>query len=730
MSSLNKRVKILWLLILLNSASTLNAQKSKDWDLAMHGFTFRYSTFTDVLNKTKALGINHVEVYFGQLLGDGFPEGEKIHYRTITPEVSKKLKALLKENGMTIVSAGVVRPGDETDWRKLFAFAKEFGLLVINAEPPSPSVQTFEMIDRLAGEYGVKVAIHNHKTPSTYWDPKVIVELIKNSNSTHIGINADLGHWVRSGLDPLQCIRNYGKNIMSIHLKDVDEESHDCIWGAGTCNLQEVFRELKHQQFKGIFTIEYESKSPTLDEDLKESISFFRKQSMKEPVCSPYVALEFNMKVPVNFFRAAPVNLGTNQKGFVTLFSEESNIDPFEGSFRFPENTPKLAVFTQDGKELWRCELPYSIPGIWFIPVLPFDMNRNGIDEIYYVANTGKLPFNYDTYKLVQADALTGRVTGQWDWTAPSHNQANSYKWRFFLIGGYVRNEPVLVTTQGTYRDMKLQAWNTDMRSRWTVTYPDDFKGSRGSHSTPVLDINNDGSYEFMYGERCISFDTGKELFVLDGEVWGDHSDMVLPVFNASDNQWNFFTTREKGDDGRLSRSVMFNQEGEHLWEISDKKGHYHYGWVGNFGAKGERIAMAGRYPLKSENLPEKTCVGKTYDANTGDEVPIHFPLTGIVIDFNGDGIHEIYHDNSMYNNQGEKLFSTEKGTIAIAKKILNLPGEQLMLALPDGRVQIWADRNAKDTLAQKKRFADLMYYENVRHSASGYNFRLPILNF
>jgi outer membrane protein assembly factor BamB len=155
------------------------------------------------------------------------------------------------------------------------------------------------------------------------------------------------------------------------------------------------------------------------------------------------------MKIPVKFLQAAPIDLGNNEKGLVILFSEERNIDPFEGSFRFPKSSPKLAVFNRNGKELWRRELPYSIPGIWFIPLLPFDMNRDGIDEVYYVNNIGELPFNYDTYKLVRADARTGNVTGQWDWTAPSHNQANSYKWRFFLIGGYVKDEPVLVTTQG-----------------------------------------------------------------------------------------------------------------------------------------------------------------------------------------------------------------------------------------------------------------------------------------
>lgn len=271
-------LKVGCLFVLFSINIVVPAQNRQDWILAMHGFTFRYSTFVEVLDKTKALGVDNVEVYFGQLLGEGFPEGEKIHYRTITPEIASKIKDLLKEKKMNLVSAGVVRPTDEADWRKLFTFANEFGIKVVNAEPPSAMVETFEMIDRLANEYGVNVAIHNHKAPALYWDPKIILDLVKNSHSTRIGINADLGHWVRSGLDPLECIKVSEGKIMSIHMKDIDDKFRDCVWGEGICKDASILKDLKRQNYKGIFTIEYESKSPSLDQDIEKSLSFFKKQ--------------------------------------------------------------------------------------------------------------------------------------------------------------------------------------------------------------------------------------------------------------------------------------------------------------------------------------------------------------------------------------------------------------------------------------------------------------------
>jgi hypothetical protein len=444
----------------------------------------------------------------------------------------------------------------------------------------------------------------------------------------------------------------------------------------------------------------------------------------------PYVALEIDMKTPTNFLRIAPVDLGEGEKGFVILFSEQPNIDPYEGNFVFPQHTAWLAVTTNKGEELWRKELPdQTIPGQWFIPVLGFDLDKKGRDDIFYVANVGRQPFRSNNFRLIQADVRTGEIIGEHPWIAPSHNQAHSYKWRFFLIGGYVKGEPVLVTAQGTYRDMILRAWNPGMQRRWQIYYPDDFDGPRGSHDTAILDMDRTGVFQFMYGERCISFDDGTELFVLDGDVWYDHSDTVLPFYDKKNDTWNFFTTREKGDHGRVPRSVTFHRDGRHLWAVDSMRGHWHYGIVGDLGPNGERVAAAARYPFREEDLPPRTPVGNWHDAYTGEILDIPLPLTGYVLDFNGDGVSEFFAQGTLLNNKGETILST-RGRIVNAYKLLDLPGEQLTVYFPDGRIQIWADRNARETPEMQKRFADPIYKINVKHSAVGYNVRFPILNY
>src|SRR5439155_24102924 len=164
-------------------------------------WTFRKLTLFETIDLLNKLGIRYVELFPGQKLQPG-KEVKADH--NIPPGDLDALIKKLKDANVTPVSYGVVGlNNDETAARKVFDFAKKLGLEQVVSEPPP---EAFEMLDKLTDEYHIKLAIHDHPKPSHYWNPDSVLAVCQG-RSDRIGACADVGHWYRSGLVPLECLR-------------------------------------------------------------------------------------------------------------------------------------------------------------------------------------------------------------------------------------------------------------------------------------------------------------------------------------------------------------------------------------------------------------------------------------------------------------------------------------------------------------------------------------------
>ena len=230
------------------------------WRLGCQAYTFRKLTLMETIDVLNALGIKYVELYPGQVLSEA--HGKTKFNHDVPQELIDEVLAKCKSANVTAVNYGVVSlPNDEEKCRKVFEFAKKMNLETIVSEPP---LDAFDVIDKLSGEYGIKVAIHDHPKPSTYWNPDTVLEVCKG-RSDRIGACADVGHWWRSGLVPVECVKKLEGKIISLHFKDISPnekgEKLDVPWGTGQCDFKAIMTELKRQDMKHkpLFAIEYES---------------------------------------------------------------------------------------------------------------------------------------------------------------------------------------------------------------------------------------------------------------------------------------------------------------------------------------------------------------------------------------------------------------------------------------------------------------------------------------
>ncbi|QCR21311.1 sugar phosphate isomerase/epimerase [Pontibacter sp. SGAir0037] len=248
------------------------------WKLGAQAYTFKQFTFFEAIDKIDSCNLRFVEAYPGQVLGGGM-EG-KMDYK-MPDEQRKEILKRLKKKGVKMVSFGVIAPGSEEEWRELFLFAKAMGIETITSEPKP---EDLPLLSKLCEEFKVNVAIHNHPQPTRYWSPD-IVQAALEGQSKRIGVCADIGHWTRSGLDPVSCLKQLEGRVFQLHVKDMHEKdlkAHDVHWGDGVTNIAGVIQELIRQDFKGILSAEYEYNWYKSTPDVKESVQYFRSVVSKE----------------------------------------------------------------------------------------------------------------------------------------------------------------------------------------------------------------------------------------------------------------------------------------------------------------------------------------------------------------------------------------------------------------------------------------------------------------
>ena len=214
------------------------------WRLGTQSYSFRNFDTIGAITEAKKIGLTNIEfcsVHFPCDANDpGIPA----------------LKALFKEHGVKVPCYGVEEFGaDEAVNRAKFEFAKALDIKVITA---NPLAESFDSLDKLTEEYGIKIAIHNHGPGARYDGVQMTLDAIKD-HSKLIGACVDTGHAIRSGEKPHEVIAALGDRVHSLHLKDWITGGEEKILGEGDINLVEVVKALKAIKFKGSLMVEYEN---------------------------------------------------------------------------------------------------------------------------------------------------------------------------------------------------------------------------------------------------------------------------------------------------------------------------------------------------------------------------------------------------------------------------------------------------------------------------------------
>ena len=262
-----------------SNTSMSSVDPKNDWKFGIALWTFHTVNFPESLAKVDSAGLKYIEPNTFHKAG---PELKDSLILQLSPAGIDKIKSWIKQKGLICESLYIV--GDSTigSWKKQFDIAKQLGVEFVTTEPP---LKMWDSIDSLAGAYGIRVAIHEHwKGVSHYWNPDTTLMALKGHSN--FGVCADLGHWPKSGIDPLDAVKKLSGHIIAIHLKDIAAYNNpalrDVPVGTGVVKFPEIFAELKRQGFHGHIYIERDAEEqPSNLPSVMQEIKYYNEQIAK-----------------------------------------------------------------------------------------------------------------------------------------------------------------------------------------------------------------------------------------------------------------------------------------------------------------------------------------------------------------------------------------------------------------------------------------------------------------
>lgn len=303
------------------------------WNLGVALYTFHTFSFPQELAKADSAGLRYVEGFTFGKAGAGLKDSMIMK---LSPQGIAKLKDLIDQYGLKMESIYVIGGKTIDAWKKEFDIAKELKVKYVTAEPP---VNMWDSVDSLAGVYGIKVAIHNHwKGMSAYWSPDSVLAAIKGH--PNFWACADIGHWPKSGINPIEGLKKLEGHLLALHFKDIaaynDPKLKDVPAGTGVIDFPAVFKELQRQKFDGYIIIERDAEEqPSNLVSLNEIVKYYNTQlGLPANTHKPLGELAMDTATKV---ADAPIDIAL--------------INEYTGTYKMPQGSPfaTIKISGQDG---------------------------------------------------------------------------------------------------------------------------------------------------------------------------------------------------------------------------------------------------------------------------------------------------------------------------------------------------------------------------------------------
>lgn len=204
------------------------------------GYTFNKFKPEEVVDRVKRSGA------LGLCIKDSF-----VGPKATAAELADR-KRMLADAGIVAYGAGPAYIGDADEMKRRFDYAAALGVPTLVGVPFKPgadgsvkwghqrsSRELCELASRLADEYRIDFAIHNHgsdpKTgvPTLYPTPESTYAMIRDLGP-RMGLCMDIAYTFADGFDPAAEIRKYADRLFDVHLRNISDPKNGSSGTAGS----------------------------------------------------------------------------------------------------------------------------------------------------------------------------------------------------------------------------------------------------------------------------------------------------------------------------------------------------------------------------------------------------------------------------------------------------------------------------------------------------------------
>jgi inosose dehydratase len=194
-----------------------------------------------------------------------------------TPAQRAEARKKIEDAGLILLGGGVIyMKNDEQEIRNAFDYAKDTGMPTIVCSPDPEGLDT---VEKMAKEYDIRIAIHNHGPgDKKYPSPLDVLKMVGNRDA-RMGICMDVGHTVRIGQDPVDAINTCAKRLYDFHMKDVTAAKASggaTEVGKGVIDIVGVLKALTKLKYSYHVALEYEAKGDDPMPGMIESYAYMR----------------------------------------------------------------------------------------------------------------------------------------------------------------------------------------------------------------------------------------------------------------------------------------------------------------------------------------------------------------------------------------------------------------------------------------------------------------------